>query len=186
MDGRPFTWVCLLATSTDWVRASALKHCFICDFVCILVILRIWTWPWFFDTSTYPVIFGECVFWTIFANWEDRFEITDCFVFTVCKRPRRLCPKILLLKASMLDYVLVCPMLTECGHWLRCCWLAFLLNRPKKLGLIDWTRSCLIRLLIFQGPWHTSGHGKSTVFFIELTIVSILTRSMGIWSAFTL
>ena len=68
MDGRPFTWVCLLATSTDWVRASAPKHCFICDFVCILVILRIWTWPRFFDTSTYPVIFGECVFWTIFAR----------------------------------------------------------------------------------------------------------------------
>ena len=181
MDWLPLTWITCLALPPNWVRSTSLEHCFFSYLIWIFVVLGIWTWSCFLHGSTNPVILGERIFLTIFANWKYRFKITYCFVFTISKRTRGFSTEILFLEAAMLNYILIPTMFAEGWNSLWLGSLTFLMDGLEELGLIDWTWCCFIWLFVFEGPRHSSGHWETTTSVIKLTIVSVLTRPVDIW-----
>ena len=149
MDWRPLTWITCLALPPNWVRSTSLEHCFFSYLIWIFVVLGIWTWSCFLHSSTNPVILGERIFLTIFANWKYWFKITYCFVFTISKRTRGFSAEILFLEAIMLNYVLVGAMLAKSRAHFRLSSLTLLLDWSKKLSLVDWAWIFLITFLVF-------------------------------------
>ena len=176
MNWRPFTWVCRLTAPSNWVWATALKHCFIRYLVWVFVVLRIRARSSFLHAFTNPMVFRESIFLTIFANWKYRLEITYSFVFAIGKWSRGLCTKILFFKAIVLNYVLVGAMFAKSRTHFRLSSLTLLLDWLKKLSLVDRTWIFLITFLVLKSPRHTCSHWITAWSFTELAVFSVLTR----------